>query len=115
VISASRVRTRRSTSSRTADLLHGLAGGIVENPFLVAPAGEDGAGVAAAHGDDDVGGAHDLVGPGLGAAEMSMPPSTMAVTAAGLILVAGSEPPDQAIGRSPARCSKKPRAIGEGQ
>jgi hypothetical protein len=35
-------------------------------PVFVAAAGEDGAGVAAAHGDDDVGGADDLVGPRLG-------------------------------------------------
>ena len=43
-----------------------LAGGVVERPVFVALAGEDRAGVAAAHGDDDVGGLDDLVGPGLG-------------------------------------------------
>ncbi len=43
-----------------------LAGGVVEDPFLIAFAGDDGAAVAAAHGDDDVGGADDLVGPRLG-------------------------------------------------
>ena len=42
-----------------------LAGGVGEVPVFVALAGEDRAGVAAAH-DDDVGGADDLVGPGLG-------------------------------------------------
>jgi hypothetical protein len=39
---------------------------VVEIPILVTFAGEDGAGIAAAHGDDDVCGADDLVGPGLG-------------------------------------------------
>src|SRR5262245_21533571 len=48
------------------DLFDGLAGGIVEGPVLVAFAGEDRAGVAAAHGDDDVGGTDDLVGPRFG-------------------------------------------------
>ena len=43
-----------------------LAGGVVELPVLVALAGVEGAGVAAAHGDDDIGGTDDLVGPGLG-------------------------------------------------
>src|SRR4030095_6078768 len=49
-----------------AGVFDGLAGGGVEDPVEVALAGEDGAGVAAAHGDDDVGGADDLVGPGFG-------------------------------------------------
>ena len=49
-----------------ADGVEVLAGGVVEHPFLVAFAGEDRAGVAAAHRDDDVGGLHDLVGPGFG-------------------------------------------------
>src|SRR5204863_7403381 len=39
------------------------SGGVVEDPVLVAFAGEDRASVAAAHGDDHVGGAGDLVGP----------------------------------------------------
>ena len=39
-----------------ADGVEGLPGGVVEFPVLVAFAGEEGAGVAAAHGDDDVGG-----------------------------------------------------------
>jgi hypothetical protein len=49
-----------------ADVFDCLAGGVVEDPVEVALAGEDGAGVAAAHGDHDVGGADDLVGPGFG-------------------------------------------------
>ena len=51
-----------STSNAAVDLVadraHGvdaLAGGVVELPVLVALAGEDRAGVAAAHGDHDVG------------------------------------------------------------
>ena len=48
------------------DGVDALAGGVVELPVLVALAGEERAGVAAAHGDDDVGGPDDLVGPGLG-------------------------------------------------
>src|ERR1044072_2587220 len=43
-----------------------LARGILELRVEVALAGEERARVAAAHGDDDVGGAHDLVGPRLG-------------------------------------------------
>ena len=42
-----------------------LAGGVSRCPVLVALAGEEGAGVAAAHRDDDVGRPHDLVGPRL--------------------------------------------------
>ena len=48
-----------------ADLAHGLeilARRIVERPVLVALAGIDRAGVAAAHRDHDVGLAHELVG-----------------------------------------------------
>jgi hypothetical protein len=42
-------------------------GGVVEVvPGFVAFAGEDGAGVAAAHGDHDFGGADSFVGPGFG-------------------------------------------------
>lgn len=40
-----------------ADIVDGLAGGVVQGPVEVPRAGEDRAGVAAAHGDDDVGGA----------------------------------------------------------
>ena len=65
--SASRFRTRRSTSSRTGrTAATSMPCGVVERPVLVALAGEDRAGVAAAHGDHDVGGLDDLVGPGLG-------------------------------------------------
>ena len=45
-----------------ADRLEILAGRVVELPVLVLLAGVDRAGVAAAHRDHDVGGAHDLVG-----------------------------------------------------
>ena len=48
-----------------ADGVDAEAGGVVELPVLVALAGEDRAGVAAAHRDDDVGGPDDLVGPRL--------------------------------------------------
>ena len=49
-----------------ADGVDVVAGGVVELPVLVALAREERAGVAAAHGDDDVGGPDDLVGPRLG-------------------------------------------------
>jgi hypothetical protein len=42
------------------------SGGVVEGPFLVAFAGEHGAGVPAAHADHDVRGTDDFVGPWLG-------------------------------------------------
>ena len=48
-----------------ADGVDAEAGGVVELPVLVALAGEQRAGVTAAHRDDDVGGADDLVGPRL--------------------------------------------------
>jgi hypothetical protein len=51
---------------------------------------------------------------GLGnSCEISIPRSRMASTAAGLMLLAGSEPPDHATAWSPARCWKKPMAIWE--
>src|SRR5690625_1517089 len=43
-----------------------LACGVVELPVEVLPAGVDRAGVATAHGDDDVGGAYDVVGQRFG-------------------------------------------------
>src|SRR5512144_2039311 len=49
-----------------ANVLQRLAGGVVEFPVEVALAEVHGAGVAAAHGDDDVGGLDDVVGEGLG-------------------------------------------------
>ena len=65
--SVSRARTRCSISSRTGrTALTSRPAGSGEDPFFVVFAGDDGAGVAAAHGDDDVGGLDDLVGPGLG-------------------------------------------------
>jgi len=45
---------------------HIEAGWVVECPFLIALAGEHRAGITAAHSDDNVGGADDLVGPRLG-------------------------------------------------
>ena len=42
-----------------------------------------------------------------------MPRSAIAATAAGLTSSPGSEPPDQAIARSPARWRKNPSAIWE--
>src|SRR6266581_1511602 len=48
------------------DGFEALAGGVVEVPVEVPLAGEDRAGVAAAHGDHDIGGADHLVGPGFG-------------------------------------------------
>src|SRR5699024_1365508 len=49
-----------------ADGLGGLAGGVVEVPVEVALAGEDGAGVTAAHGDDYVGGLDRFGSQGVG-------------------------------------------------
>jgi hypothetical protein len=49
-----------------ADRVEVLAGGVGELPVGVAPAGEDGAGVAAARGDDDVGGFDGVGGELLG-------------------------------------------------
>ena len=49
-----------------AHRLEVLAGRVVELPVLVALARVDRAGIAAAHRDHDVGGAHDLVGERLG-------------------------------------------------
>jgi hypothetical protein len=61
--SVSSSRTRWSMSSRmgrTSSMP--LPTGFGEFPVEVALAGEDGAGVAAAHGDDDVGGFDDVGG-----------------------------------------------------
>jgi hypothetical protein len=43
-----------------------LPGRVGQRPFFVAFPRVDGAGIAAAHGDHDIGGPNDLVGPGLG-------------------------------------------------
>lgn len=50
------------------DLLEllGMRGGVLDGPVEVVLAGVEGAGVAAAHGDNVVGGADDVVGEGLG-------------------------------------------------
>src|SRR3954447_12061873 len=72
------------------------SGAVEVVPGFVALAGEDGAGIAAAHGDHDVGGADGFVGPGFGnSLETSMPHSAMAAIAAGLTSCPGS---DQATG-----------------
>jgi len=60
-----------------ADLPHErerLAGGVGDRPVLVARAGIDRTGVAAAEGDDDVGGADHLVGQRLGELERDVHP-----------------------------------------
>jgi hypothetical protein len=91
-----------------------LAGGVGDGPFFVAFSGEDGAGVPAAHGDDDSAAWTISSVQRLGnSLVMSMPTSAMAWTAAGLISLPGSDPPDQAIAWSPARWVKKPSAIWE--
>src|SRR5258708_34906504 len=48
------------------DLFECLAGRVVEFPVLVVLAGQERAGVAAAHRDDDIGSQDELVGPWLG-------------------------------------------------
>src|SRR5690606_28325554 len=49
-----------------SDVVGGPVGRVGQLPVQVALAGVDGAGVAAAHGDHDVGGADGVVGEGLG-------------------------------------------------
>ena len=67
-----------------ADRVDALAGGVGQFPVHVTLSGVEGAGVATAHGDDDVGGLDDLVGPGLGVLPvMSMPTSAIAATRRG--------------------------------
>lgn len=61
-----RARTRSSMVADVADCGGVGAGGVGQVPFLAAAAGDGGAGVAAAHADDDVGGVHDFLGPGFG-------------------------------------------------
>jgi hypothetical protein len=109
-----RARFRRSTSSRMRPGVQVLPGRVGDRPVLVAFAGEDRAGVAAAHRDDHVGGADGLVGPRFGelAADVDGR-SVIAATSAGFAAIPGSEPPDQATAASPANCSKIPNAICE--
>ena len=86
-------------------------GGVVEVvPGFVAFAGEDGAGIAAAHGDHDIGGADRFVGPGFGELiGRSMPRSANSGDAAGLTSCPGSDPPDQATALSPGQRLKEPK------
>jgi hypothetical protein len=73
-------------------------GGIVEVvPGFVAFAGEDGAGIAAAHGDHDVGGADSFVSPGFGELVGKVDASFgHSGDGEGLTSCPGSDPPDQA-------------------
>ena len=67
-------------------------GGVVEFPVFVAFAGVERAGVAASHGDD-VGGADDFLGRGLGNSwVMSIPASAVRAIVVGLIFEVGSQP-----------------------
>ena len=54
--------TRASISSRMRRTVSTSLPGVFERPVLVSLAGIDRAGVAAAHRDHDIGGAHDLIG-----------------------------------------------------
>ena len=116
--------TRPAISSRIRRTVSmSLPGGVLEVPVLVALAGEDRAGVAAAHRDDHVGGAH-LVGQRLREFPlMSMPISPMASTTAGLIRWRGcspligpgcAQPAELQEGRPPSgcdpRCGRRRRA-----
>lgn len=68
-------------------------GGVVEFPVFVAFAGVEGAGVAASHGDDDVGGADDLFGPWFGEFLGDVDAcSAMTAIVVALISDVGSEP-----------------------
>jgi hypothetical protein len=88
-----RAHPRTDLVSDFADGLDGLACWVGEFPVEVPLAGEDGTGVAASHGDDDVGALHRVVVGIFGFwAAMSRPTSRMASTATGLTWSAGSEP-----------------------
>ena len=93
-----------------------LPGGVVELPVQVALAGIERAGVAAAHGDDDVGGLDGGVVEllGMGAVGVrSMPSSAIASTTAGLISSAGAVPAERTTTRSPAWWASRAAAICE--
>src|SRR5918995_6518841 len=67
------------------DHLDRLAGRVLEFPVLIALAWIDRAGIPAAHGDDGVGGADELVAQGLGnSLDRSMPHSFIAAMTDGL-------------------------------
>jgi hypothetical protein len=111
-------RVLDATADLVADRPHGLdalASGVGEGPVLVARAGEDRAGVAAAHGDDDVGGLDGVGGedPWAGPCVMSTPTSAMAATAAGLTSAAGAEPAERTSTAPPDRAVRNPAAIWE--
>ena len=86
---------------------------VVELPVEVALAGEDRAGVAAAHRHDDVRGAHDLIGPGLRYSPPIRCPSRPWPRRPPVEPSAGSEPPEKTSTRSPARWRIQPAAICE--
>ena len=99
------------------DLTHhldGLAGRIGELPVLVARSGKSGQAspqpmVTTTSAARTISSVH-----GLGnSCEMSMPISAMAATADGFTSMPGSDPPDQATARSPARWLNHPSAICE--
>lgn len=93
-----------------ADGVDALPAGSFELPALVPGAGVEGAGLAAAHGDEHLG------GPGRSRQSMglvyspvmSVPASAMAATAEPLTSVPGSDPPDQATARSPTSWLNQP-------
>ena len=85
-----------------------------QGSIFVAFPRDDGADIAAAHGDHDIGGPTVLAGPRLGnSSVMSIPTSAIASTAAAFSSLPGADHADQATARSPARWVKNPRAIWE--
>jgi hypothetical protein len=84
--------------SDRSDIDNVTTGGIVELPGFVPLAGEERAGVAAAHGDHDVCGADCLVGPRLGELLGDIDATfghRIAAMADALTSRPGSDPPDQ--------------------
>lgn len=94
-----------------ADVVDGPARGIVQRSVEISLAGEDRAGVAAAHADDDIGGADDLVCPGLGElagdVDAGPPPSPTAGATPHMDACPGCWP--LAPSRLPWRHSREPR------
>jgi len=92
-----------------ADVVNAVAGRVGELPVEVALTGVDGAGVAAAHGDQDVGRSGELVGEGFGKLlERSTPTSAMACTTAGLTSLAGLLPAERTLIRPLACLDRRP-------